>query len=91
MQIDLIFKLLGTPNEESWPGVTSLRDWNKLIKNEYDNRLRTFVQSKMPDADEVTLSFIEGLLSLNPKERFTTEEALAHPYFTSDPLPCTPA
>lgn len=22
-----IFKLLGTPNEDSWPGVTRLRDW----------------------------------------------------------------
>lgn len=22
-----IFKLLGTPNEDMWPGVTKLRDW----------------------------------------------------------------
>ena len=22
-----IFKLLGTPNEDTWPGVTKLRDW----------------------------------------------------------------
>ena len=25
-----IFKLLGTPNEEVWPGVTSLRDWHEF-------------------------------------------------------------
>eukprot|EP01034_Spumella_vulgaris_P029343 gene29343-36378_t len=24
-----IFRILGTPNEDVWPGVTSLQDWNE--------------------------------------------------------------
>ncbi len=23
------YRILGTPNEETWPGVTSLQDWNE--------------------------------------------------------------
>lgn len=26
-QLLTIFQILGTPNEESWPGVTQLKDW----------------------------------------------------------------
>ena len=25
-----IFKLLGTPSEDEWPGVTKLRDWHEF-------------------------------------------------------------
>ena len=25
-----VFKLLGTPNEEVWPGVSQLRDWHEF-------------------------------------------------------------
>jgi cyclin-dependent kinase len=25
-----VFKLLGTPSEEVWPGVTRLRDWHEF-------------------------------------------------------------
>lgn len=28
-EIFKIFRIMGTPNEETWPGVTSLQDWNE--------------------------------------------------------------
>ncbi len=36
-----------------------------------------------PDA----LDLLRQLLALNPMKRATAKEALAHPYFTNDPLP----
>lgn len=34
-QLFKIFKILGVPNEESWPGISKLRDYNPIIYPEW--------------------------------------------------------
>ena len=42
-------------------------------------------------ADEQGIDLIVKMLQLDPSKRITATEALKHPYFHSDPLPCKPS
>ena len=91
MAIDLIFQMLGTPTEETWPGVSKLKFFEEFSKERrYENRLSSFLLSKVKDIDDTTIDFISQLLSLDPTKRLSASEALAHPYFSTEPLPCQP-
>jgi serine/threonine protein kinase len=77
-QLFKIFRLLGTPNEEVWPGVTQLQDWNKdfpLWKK------KDYSPTVMNNLDESGLDLLERFLMFSPKDRITAKEALTHPYF----------
>eukprot|EP01017_Pseudomicrothorax_dubius_P029212 TRINITY_DN3526_c0_g1_i8.p1 TRINITY_DN3526_c0_g1~~TRINITY_DN3526_c0_g1_i8.p1 ORF type:complete len:307 (+),score=55.81 TRINITY_DN3526_c0_g1_i8:551-1471(+) len=41
--------------------------------------------------DETSLNLLERMLTLNPAKRISAAEALAHPFFTTEPLPCPPS
>jgi serine/threonine protein kinase len=76
-QLFLIFRMLGTPNEDVWPGVTALQDFKlsfpKWQSDDWSQRL--------PSLDDDGLDLIRGLLRYNPTERLTAAQALAHPWF----------
>lgn len=40
--------------------------------------------------DRETFDLLEKLLTCNPRERLTAEQALDHDYFWSDPMPADP-
>ncbi|KAJ5899542.1 Cyclin-dependent kinase 1 [Penicillium taxi] len=75
-EIFKIFRILGTPNEEDWPGVTSLPDYKA-----------TFPKWKRPDAplvpglEEAGLQLIDALLEYDPAHRLSAKQACLHPYF----------
>lgn len=73
-----IFKLLGTPNEEVWPGVSKLRDWHEFPRWKPQDLAKLVPQL---DADGVDL--LEKLLRYDPSRRIHASEALGHPYFDS--------
>ncbi|EFA80476.1 putative protein serine/threonine kinase [Heterostelium album PN500] len=87
-QIEAISKLCGTPTESVWPGVSSLPNysWLQPINQVYPSRLRTVFKNFTDDFIEL----LEGLLTLNPKKRWTAEQALRSPFFTNEPLPFEP-
>jgi serine/threonine protein kinase len=71
MQIDLIFSVLGTPTEENWPGVSSLKDYESMSTKKYPNRLHSWVKARMRNGqklDEPTFDLIEKLLELDPEK-----------------------
>merc|ERR1719456_635839 len=72
-----IFRLLGTPDERSWPGVTTLQDF-KLSFPKWE---APDWRSELPCFDDVGLDLLAGLLRYNPNERLTAAQALAHPWF----------
>lgn len=86
-QIDKIFKLLGSPTEEVWPGFASLQNasvlrWkNKEPPTIYDEYPMNSFSGHMTFLDQNGFDLLRGLLTLDPKTRLSAEEALKHPYF----------
>ncbi|KAF8040844.1 hypothetical protein BT93_B2923 [Corymbia citriodora subsp. variegata] len=71
-----IFRLLGTPTEKQWPGVTTLRDWHVYPLWEPQNLARA-VPSLGPDG----VDLLSKMLKYDPAERISAKAALDHPYF----------
>jgi len=77
-QLKRIFKLLGTPTEESWPGVSQLPDFKPMPL--YHPSM-TFGQV-VPNLSSKGRDLLQRLLICNPNQRLAAEPALQHPYFT---------
>jgi len=77
-QIFKIFRILGTPNEEIWPGVSSLPDY----KPTFPQWSRQDLSRIVPTLDEVGLDMLKRTLTYDSAKRISAKRALAHPYFT---------
>lgn len=83
-QLDKIFKVLGTPTEETWPGVTHLPGYKAHKLSFYPPRKLGLSFPRLYDiADGDNMA--SSLLQVNPDQRIGAEEALRHPYFASLP------
>ncbi|KAL6858939.1 hypothetical protein ACP4OV_017941 [Aristida adscensionis] len=71
-----IFKVLGTPNEEVWPGVSKLRDWHV-----YPQWKPTNLSSVVPGLDADGLDLLEKMLQYDPVKRISAKKSMEHPYF----------
>ncbi len=97
--LQAIFKLLGTPREESWPGWKTLplvAGLGAATRNYQPQPLRkalklggaySYMGSHISD---VGLALLAGMLTLDPSARITAKEALNHAWFAEDPPPCDP-
>lgn len=84
-QLGKIFHLLGTPDTDNWPQARFLPLYTEFTKAHKQDLKNVF-----KNTDQYFTDFVSSLLKLNPHERMTAEEALKHPYFCTDPLPCKP-
>mmetsp|Transcript_19263 Transcript_19263/g.31168 ORF Transcript_19263/g.31168 Transcript_19263/m.31168 type:complete len:326 (-) Transcript_19263:522-1499(-) len=73
-----VFKLLGTPSEEVWPGVTRLRDWHEFPQWKTQD-----LSKVIPQLDAHGIDLLEKMLVYDPAKRIHATEALEHPYFDS--------
>lgn len=71
-----IFRMLGTPSEKSWPGITLLRDWNFDFPVWPALKIKNF----LPNCDQDAIDMIEKFLVLDPRFRMSAHEALTHSY-----------
>ncbi|XP_073724479.1 cyclin-dependent kinase 10 [Misgurnus anguillicaudatus] len=86
-QVDLIVQLLGTPNENIWPGFLRLPlvKQYSLRKQPYNN-----LKNKFTWLTEAGLRLLNLLFMYNPQHRATAKECLESSYFKEKPLPCEP-
>lgn len=73
-----IFRLLGTPSETMWQGVTKLRDWHDWPQWQPQDLQRVFPQLEPEGVD-----LLKQMLEYDPAKRISAKNALKHPYFDS--------
>ncbi|XP_043963727.1 cyclin-dependent kinase 7 isoform X2 [Gambusia affinis] len=81
-QLTKIFEALGTPTEETWPGMTNLPDYVsfKIFPG-------TPLEHIFSAAGDDLLELLQGLFTFNPSTRTTATQALKMRYFSNRPGP----
>ncbi|XP_002168361.3 cyclin-dependent-like kinase 5 isoform X1 [Hydra vulgaris] len=75
-QLKRIFRLLGSPCEDTWPGVSKLP-----LYKEYNITSSVSLNVVVAKMSSVARDLLQSHLVLNPAYRTTADEALQHPYF----------
>mmetsp|Transcript_13810 Transcript_13810/g.13875 ORF Transcript_13810/g.13875 Transcript_13810/m.13875 type:complete len:239 (-) Transcript_13810:33-749(-) len=79
-QLSKIFNVTGTPTSTNWLAATSLPNYM-----EFESRTPMDLSPLFSSQPASALSLLLSLLSLDPLQRPTAKETLAHEYFTTSP------
>jgi serine/threonine protein kinase len=90
-QLQRIFRLCGTPDTDSWPGLVHMRDypnWVEHFRNsKHESSIRGLLTKNVARGDGESLilqdcvALMESLLTLNPDKRVTAIDAFEYDYF----------
>jgi len=89
-QIDLIFRLLGTPDESTWPKCSRLQYYEMILNQNQNRKYPSRIDDKFAGLEPMAKDLLCKLLAMDPDKRISADDALDHEYFWSDPLPATP-
>ena len=83
-QLNKIFKLLGTPNENIWPGYDKLpvTQKAKFVQFPVSKLRETFTKDMLSDAG---IALLKRFLTYDPKRRITCDDARQTEYFMEEP------
>lgn len=76
-QLFRIFRVLTTPTEENWPGVSQLPDY----KTSFPSWTQYNLTQHTKQIDDVGLDLLKKMLIYDPSARISAKAALKHPYF----------
>ncbi|XP_076326030.1 cyclin-dependent kinase 1-like [Tachypleus tridentatus] len=76
-QLFRIFRTMGTPTEDVWPGVSQLPDYKPTFPNWKDY----IIPSICSQLDTNGIDILQKMLVYDPSKRITALAALHHPYF----------
>jgi len=76
-QIFKIFRILGTPDEASWPGIKQLPDY----KPTFPHWSAQDLTEQVPTLDDAGIDLLKLLLTYDTAKRLSAKKALIHPYF----------
>jgi len=76
-QLFRIFRILGTPNDSIWPGVTELPEYKSTFPFWKAQPLKKYV----PNLEDVGLDLLAQMLLYPPGKRISAKATLTHPYF----------
>ncbi|XP_056131509.1 cyclin-dependent kinase 16 [Lampris incognitus] len=77
-ELHFIFKLLGTPTEGSWPGISSNEEF---ISYNYPNYRAEKLSNHTPRLDNEGVELLSKFLQFEGKKRISADEAMRHAYF----------
>ncbi|KAJ7168212.1 CMGC/CDK/CDK8 protein kinase [Mycena crocata] len=85
-QLLKIFEVLGTPDEQDWPGVKDMVEYQNMKRlDSYTNRLYEWCQSRVRSQNGYDL--LRQLFAYDPDNRLSAKEALQHKWFHEEPYP----
>lgn len=76
-ELHRIFKIMGTPTEQTWPGISHFPNYNPNFHIYPPQDLAMIV----PQVDPIGLDLLMQLLQMRPEMRISARDALAHPWF----------
>ncbi|ORY79411.1 cyclin-dependent kinase [Protomyces lactucae-debilis] len=74
-----IFRLMGTPTEQTWPGISQYTEY----KTTWPYYVTQDLGQILPMIDSLGLDLLSRLLVMQPNQRISAKDALRHPYFSS--------
>ncbi|RDA93352.1 hypothetical protein CP533_0333 [Ophiocordyceps camponoti-saundersi (nom. inval.)] len=77
-QIIRIFRIMGTPTERTWPGITQYPEYKPTFQMYATQDLRNI----LPAIDPTGIDLLQRMLQLRPELRISAHEALQHPWFS---------
>jgi serine/threonine protein kinase len=77
-QLDIIFRHLGTPDDNILPGMSELPNYKKDFPK---YPILTHLNSLVPTLDEVGVDLISSMLAYDPMRRITAQDARNHAFF----------
>ncbi|KAL8737406.1 MAG: hypothetical protein Q9181_001713 [Wetmoreana brouardii] len=80
-QLQKIFRLMGTPSERSWPGITAFPEYKSGWHVYATQDLRMI----LPTVDPAALDLLGRCLQLRPEMRIAAQDALGHGWFRDLP------
>ena len=82
-QLQRIFKVLGSPSEETWPSMAELPEYKA---EDMQTRHEAMSPAQFaPGLNEVGADLLVNLLRYEPSRRITAKAALQHEYFAAVP------
>ncbi|KAJ3427344.1 cyclin-dependent kinase c-2 [Anaeramoeba flamelloides] len=87
-QLELIWSLCGTPDQNNWDGAKKLRYFQKFKPKKSYPRV---VREKFQHFGKEVVDLLDNLLSLDPTKRMTAHQTLDHEFFWTDPMPACPS
>uniref|UniRef100_A0A672LGM6 Cyclin dependent kinase 18 n=1 Tax=Sinocyclocheilus grahami TaxID=75366 RepID=A0A672LGM6_SINGR len=77
-ELHLIFRLMGTPTEETWPRITANEEFKSYLFPQY--RAQALI-NHVPRLDTEGIDLLTALLLYDTKRRIAAESSLRHSYF----------
>ncbi|XP_056129973.1 cyclin-dependent kinase 18 isoform X2 [Lampris incognitus] len=79
-ELQLVFRLMGTPTEETWPGIGTNEEFRFYLFPQY--KCQPLI-NHVPRLDTEGIDLLSALLLYDTRGRISSEASLHHPYFLS--------
>ena len=80
-ELQKIFRLMGTPSERTWPGISNFPEYKPTFHVYATQDLRSI----LPQVDALGLDLLGRMLQLRPEMRISAKDALVHAWFRDLP------